>query len=337
MSKHLGLDLGTNSFKLVEATGKDNQRLIRQVGIIANPVGQLITEDLQDQLKIAEAIKKLITESSSSLNKVKVGLPESQVYTRVLTMPVLSQAELASAINWEAEQYIPIPLSEVQIDYTVLFKPGQEAKDTNMKVLLVAAKKNIINQFVNLINETGLELIGLETTILGLTRALSFVKDPPTLIAHLGASSSDFCVTVGGNIIFTHSISIAGTSLTRNIEQALQLTTAQAEQFKRSYGLSKSHLEGKVRDALWPVFESIIAETRKVINSFESVNRGKKIQRMLLSGGTSLLPDLSPELSNALGVKEIIISDPFYGHQIDKKLVLPKEKPVYTIATGLAF
>lgn len=336
MSSTISLDIGTASLKIVELESSGGAWTLKHLGIVPNPVGYLMVQNPEQRNLFIESIKKLVSVSKISKLNVRVGLPESHVYTRVVKMPALSDAELASAIRWEAEQHIPIPLAEVQLDYSVLSRPEKGIKEGTMEVLLVAAKKDVINYFTDILDSTGLELAGMETAILGLVRALTAPEDPPTLLMNIGASSSDFCVTVGGKIFITYSVPTAGISLTRAIVMTLQLSETQAEEYKRAYGLDQTLLESKVRAAMLPVFKSITGEAKKTINAYESLNPGQKINRVIISGGTALLKEITHEITADIGVNEVISSDPFASLKIDGKITIPAERPVYSIAIGLA-
>lgn len=336
MHSTISLDIGTASLKIVELEHGGHNWTVKRLGIIPNPIGHLITQNPEQRNLFIESIKKLVSAAKISKSNIRVGLPESHVYTRVIKMPLLSDNELGSAIRWEAEQQIPIPLAEVQLDYSVLSRPEKGTGEGTMEVLLVAAKKDIINYFTDLLGNAGLELIAMETAILGLVRALTTPDDPPTLFMNLGASSSDFCIATAGKIFLTYSVPIAGISLTRAIVMNLQLSETQAEEYKRAYGLDQTLLEGKVRGAMLPIFKSIVSEAKKTINSYESLNSGQKINRVILSGGTSLLKEITHETAAELGVNEVISSDPFSALKIAEKITLPAERPVYSIAVGLA-
>lgn len=336
MDEILGIDIGASSLKLIALSSQKNTSVLTGVGIVANPIGKVTASSADEKTKLATAVTSLIKNSRTNTKKIRVGLAESQVFTRVIHLPVLSEAELASAIQWEAEQYIPIPLPQVQLDYSVISRPEKGVREGTMEVLLVAAKKTVIGQLVDLMNITSLELVGIEPGLLGVARALSGPKDPPTLIMHMGVSSSDFVAVSEGKIALTYSTPTGGASLTRSIEVELGLSPAQAEQYKRAYGLNPQVIEGKVRTALLPVFKSITTEARKVVNSFESAKRNQKIQRILLSGGTAFLPGISAEIANDLGAGEVIVGNPFTLMSAKGGITIPQEHSVYSVAVGLA-
>lgn len=332
----LGLDLGTTSFKLVELDKTRGGFLLKHVRIAQNPLGVVHTDSRGQQLKLAETIKKMVSESKTKLNRIRINLAENQSFTRVISLPAMSDAELTSAINWEAEEHIPVSLSEVQIDWSVISRPPKGSAGEKMSVLLVAAKKQAINQLVGLIAQTGLELVGIETSLTAAVRSLGYPQDPPTLLIHIGALTGDFAIFQDGGLRLVHSTNIAGTTLTRAVARDLGLAIPQAESYKRTYGLNGSLLEGKVKNSLMPIFESILDEAKKVINSYESGSKGLKIDRALLSGGVGLMPQVVAEAARFLNLSEVQLADPFADCLPDKNVTIPTEKSVYTVAVGLA-
>lgn len=332
----LGLDLGTTSFKLIELAKSRQGFLLKHVGIAANPLGTIQVDNRGQRLRLAETIKKLISETKTKQDRIRINLAENQAFTRIIFMPLMSDAELASAMNWEVEEHIPIPLADVQIDWSVISRPLKGASGEKMAILLIAAKKQAVNQLVGLIAETGLELVGIETTLTAAVRSLVKPADPPTLLIHIGASSSDFAVSYGGDIHLVHSINAAGATLTRAVAGDLGLAIPQAESYKRTYGLNGNLLEGKVKNSLMAVFQSILDEAKKVINSFESGSKGLKIDRALLSGGTALMPEIVASAAQSLNLAEVQLADPLADCLPEKNVTIPAEKPVYTVAVGLA-
>jgi type IV pilus assembly protein PilM len=330
-----GLDLGTTSFKLVELEKTRTGFLLKHIGIAANPLGIVQVDSRDQRLLLAETIKKLFSQSKTKQNRVRINLAENQSFTRIISLPPMSDAELTSAISWEAEEHVPVPLSEVKLDWTVVVRP-RKGIEGNMLVLLVAAKKTAINKLVDLVEEIGLELTGIETTLTSVARSLMRPVDPATIILHLGANTSDFCIYTGGEIRLVHSVGIGGATLTAAMVRDLGLAAPQAENYKRSYGLSGKFFEGKVRDLILPVFNTILDEAKKVINSFESESGKVKVNRVLMSGGTSLMPEAILAAVKRLGVTEVLMADPFGLCKPVGKVVIPAERSIYSSAVGLA-
>lgn len=332
----IGLDLGTSSIKAVSLKKAGKSFQLRGINIAVNPIGRLISENNQEQQKLVSQILSVVKSLQPESNKVRVGLAESQVFTRVISVPVLSEAELASAIRWEAEQHIPIPLAEVQLDYLVLSRPQKGVKEGNMEVLLVAARQDTVGKLVDLMEQVGLEVIGIEPGLLAAARSLNLAADAAVLLANIGASSTDFAVLSEKHLALTYSIPTGGVALTRAIEVEFGLGILQAEEYKRAYGLDEKMLQGKVRNAIISIFRSIISEAKKAINAFESVKKGKKIDSVVLTGGGSLLPAIAGQVAIELGVSEVNLANPFSNLNVKPGIKFPLESPVYTVAVGLA-
>lgn len=339
MSSALGIDIGSSSIKVVELTGKINAPEVTAFGLAVNPVGNLETENDQEKIQIAQAIKKLITDVGVKSKKAWVALPESKVFTRVLEMPNLSDAELASAITWEAEQYLPIPMTEAQLDYQVLSRPGGSDPTGKMKVFLVGAPKGMIEKLLRLLEMVGLEAEALETEVLALQRAMlrqSGTSSGLVMLVHLGASTSDICVVENGVVVLTRSVPTGGVAVSRALASELGLELAQAEQYKRTYWLDARQLQGKVRNTLLPIMGTLFLEMKKMAQMYTGSSQGK-LRQVVLSGGGAYLPEISGDITRELGA-EVVIGNPFAGVKLDERQVkrLGGVGAVFAVAVGLA-
>lgn len=337
MSKVIGLDVGSFSIKVVVLSKKGKGYKLEAIGICLNPLGLLPGEDEASQVKVAEAVKKLLADNKLSGSRAVVALPESKVYTRVVDMPLLSDSELASAIQYEAEQYIPIPVDQVNIDYEVISRPESHSKEQKMQVFLVAAPKNLIEREIAFCMKCGVEVIGLETEMLASARAL--ITEPleadTNLIVHLGASSSSIAVISRGMPVLIHSIDVGGNSLSRSLSLELSLDQVQAEEYKRSYGLDMNQLEGKVAANLKPLIDRLMSEVRKAMQYYNNSARNNQINRVILSGGTSLLPGFVAYAAQLLEV-EVVLGNAFAGIEAGKDVVIPNDTVSFSTAVGLA-
>ena len=332
----IGLDIGTSSLKAVTVRPTSKSFVVRNIAIASNPIGRGLSDSPTEQDKLVAQIKALIKNLQPASNKIRLGLAENQVFTRVISVPVLTEAELSSAIRWEAEQHIPVPISEVQLDYTVLSRPAKGIKAGSMEVLLVAAKHETVSRLADVMSLAGMEVVGIEPGLLASSRYFFSGDGAPFLFAHIGATTSDFAIISENRLNLTYSVPMAGVALTRAIESNLSLEVLQSEEYKRAYGIDPRLMEGKVRDALLPVFSAIMSEAKKAINAFESTKRSKKVQRVVLSGGSALMPGISTETANQLGVSEVILINPFQGLELNPVLKIPIEASVYSVAIGLA-
>lgn len=327
----VALDIGTYSIKGIHAkTGKspDIQRVVE----VFNSTGIALPTDDTSAAKLGELLDAFFNDNDLPKADVRLSLPETVVSTKVIDIPPLSDAELSSAIGWQAEQNIPIPPEELSLEYQVLYRPVK--KDNGlMRVMLVGTRKKMVERYVNMFNEIGIEPSLLETQMISIIRSLQFTPDDPTtLIAHIGSSSMNLSIIYKGELKFVISQMNGGQMLTKALEASIGLDAAQAEQYKRSYGLDGTQFQGKVRDALLPAMNMLLGEIRKSVQFFVNQNPQEVVQRIVLSGGTSLLPGVVQHITNELGV-EVLIASPFAGLNGD----IPENvnHPAMSICMGL--
>lgn len=330
-----GLDIGSYSIKAVQLRKiQDKYQLVALGSAPSTPKG-LASEAESDLTALAETIKKLYQEAKVTTKNVISALPEDQVFTRVITLPRLSEEELISALKWEAEQYVPIPLSEVTLAHQVI---GETTQDTRQKteVLLVAAPNRLIDKLLKVLKTAGLNPISLETEILAMSRSLVAPDSEATLLVDLGARATDIAIVEKGQVVFTRSISTAGEALTRAVAGALGLEAGQAEEYKKAYGVDPGKLEGKVSQAIEPILEVIIKEMEQAIQFYQQ-EKEKTVKRIVLTGGTAILPEVVTLLAKKLTF-ETQIGDPFSRVVKDSLLAkMPKnDLPFYAVAVGLA-
>ncbi|MBP9814659.1 pilus assembly protein PilM, partial [Candidatus Woesebacteria bacterium] len=171
MKSLLGLDIGSHSIKLIEIARSGSTNTLLAAGSIPTPPKALSSPLEGDRQAIAAAIRQLIHDTGAKSSSVALALPESQVFTRVIQVPALSSRELTSAISWEAEQYIPLPLDQVNIDYSVL-RDAKETGTDKMDVLLVACPKTLLEKYLSIIEMAELIPVAAETEIIATSRAL---------------------------------------------------------------------------------------------------------------------------------------------------------------------
>lgn len=335
--KSFGLDIGTTSIKVVQLQPEKDKFKLITFGMTAVPAS-LQSESEADHRAIADAIVKLVANRRIVAKGVVVAIPESVVFSRVIEMPPLTDEELKSAIKWEAEQYIPIPLNEANLDYQVVKSPAKGSQGEKMEVFLVAAPKTLVNKYLNILKMADIQPLALETELISICRALvrNSEEGKHNLVVSIGSLSTDLAITRDSQIIYTRSISTGGNALARAVARELNLEVPQAEEYKRSYGLDEKMLEGKIRKAIEPIFDVVIAEIKKSIK-FSEGKEGIKLSSLLLCGGTAKLPGLVSYLAKALEL-EVQVGDPFANVFLEEKqkTELGDDAPLFTTAVGLA-
>lgn len=346
MPTHFGLDIGTHSVKLIEIDTGGQRPVLTAAAFALTPPKALVSESPEDYQALGTVIKQLHASAKIETNKVVASLPESQVFSRIIELPTTKIEDISSSIRYEAEQYIPIPMSEVRLDYQIVSQGNNGGKT---EVLIVAAPLILINKFLTVQKMADLEPIALETEILATSRTVynaGFTQT--TMVISLGNQATDICIVDNGLVIFTRSISTGGAVLARAVAQELGFELDQAEQYKRTYGLDESQMEGKVVAAIKPVFDIVVDEIRRAMAFFANKKPDKSIQNVIVAGGTAKLPGLTQYLSSSLGIP-VEILNPWNNIDISQNIksidtkdhqtvadYLTNEAPTYTVAVGLA-
>ncbi|MEN8253093.1 MAG: type IV pilus assembly protein PilM [Patescibacteria group bacterium] len=327
----LALDIGNYSIKAV--LGKSAKAIkIEKVIEVLNPLGGTVPNDEAAIQKMSEHLDTFFNDNKLPRTNIRLALPESSVSTKVISIPPLTDSELASAIGWQAEQHIPIPLEELSLEYEVLYRPPRKEKDQNMRVLMIGVRKDVVNRFLNVFLDIGIEPKILETQALSVFRSLQFTpEDPTSLVVHMGASSMDTFVVQQGEISFVFSTLNGGSLLTKSLEQDVGLELKQAEEYKRNYGLDPGQFEGKIRNSLIPTVDVLVGEMLKSIQFFSQQHPQEKIQRLLLSGGGASLPGLVEYITNKLEL-EVLLSAPFSESEGEIPVA---GHPAFTVCMGL--
>lgn len=329
-----GLDIGSTSIKFAQVAREGEKFRLISAGLVAASGPGLLSEAETDHTALATTIKKLHQEAKVNTRKVVIALPEGQIFSRIIEIPPMNEEELSQAIPWEAEQFVPVPLDEVTLDWQVLgqFK-GDEEK---VKVFVVAAPKTLVEKYLKVLEMAGLEVVAVDTEILAMVRSLTSSSSPPTILVDIGARATVLAIVKEGQIILTRSIPTAGEALTRAISTSLSLEMPQAEQYKIAYGLDEKKLEGRVKKALEPVFKVIIEEIKKTLDYWKEKEKDP-IKEIILCGGSANLPEAATILTTLLGI-QVSQANPFRSLIADEKLLsgLRDQVPLFATAVGLA-
>lgn len=332
----LGLDIGSHTIKIVQLEKKDKGFILKASSLVPTPPKGLVSEAKIDLETVGIAIKKLWTDIKVNNRRVNLSLPESQIFSRVIEMPPLNEEEMASAIKWEGEQYIPMPLSEVKIDFAILTPEEKIGKD-KIEVLLVAAPIGLIQKYRSVTEAAGLDLVSLEPEIIAVSRSLVGKSPTPTLLINFGAATTDLSIVRNGFLGFTRSIGTGGEALARAVAREMGFELSQAEEYKRTYGLEEDKLEGKILQAIKPIFDTVVEEIKRALLFDQGKHAEEPIKVISLCGGTAKLPGLITYLTQNLGI-ETQIGNPWTNVEKDIKIYpqIEEEGPVYAVAVGLA-
>lgn len=332
----LGIDIGSRTIKVVELAKESGKWKLISSGVVAhNLVAPEYTRDDKELGLLSETLKKLLKEARVSSREVALALPEPQVFTRTIKFPGLTDQEIASAVKWEAEQYIPIPVQEAVIQHQILGR-SEAGSRSEVRVLLIAAPKVVVEKYTKVAQNAGLNTVLVETQLLAMVAALA--PDTGTaILVDFGAKSTNIAISKDSQLVFARSIPTAGEALTRAVAQSLGMAYEQAEEYKKTYGLSTQQLEGKIKIAINPVLQLVIDEIKKAMHFYEAEEQGEKPASIVISGGSAGMPEIIPLITQSLGL-EVVLANPFLKVSLDPKVarVLTPFAPLYSVAVGLA-
>lgn len=336
----IGLDIGYSSIKAVVLSHNETPPRLISLGHIASPNPGILSESDLDLQVISNSIKSLIEEIDPPSKDVVIALPEQKIFTRVVyDLPYLTDEELSQAIRYAAEEFVPMPIPEVNLYYQIIYRSPKKETNSRTVVFVIAAPKVLIDKYLKVIAEADLKVVAIETEMIAAARALvSFnTYSPTTLLIQMGATNTDYAIVSDGLILLTRSISTGGAALTRAIAQSFNFEMVQAEEYKKVYGLLEDQLEGKLFKTLKPVVDMIANEAKRVILAHETQNRQRPVKRVVLTGGGAHLPGLVSFFTNFLGL-EVQEADPWSAVNMDPAMKnrLASEAAFYSVAVGLA-
>lgn len=336
-NKSIGLDIGATKIKAVSLSRQGNGFVLDGFSVMPTPPKGMLSEAQIDEAEMASVIKKTVDNLKVNSNGVNVALSDNQVYTKVIEMPILSDKELSLAIYWEAERHIPVALSTVTLVWSVLKRPSNPSVGEKMQVLMVGAPINIISKYQKILQMAHLTLNSVETETLSIVRALVTPGLPPIIIVSIGAVNTSLAIIKDGILVLTYSIPTGGNAISRSIEADFGLTPSQGEEYKKTYGFSRSGPGQKVGKSTEPILISILLEIKKALawNS-QKYKNDSIIQQILLSGGTARLPGIDLFFAEKLGI-ETVIANPWKilgGKPLPPEML--NSTSDFTIAIGLA-
>lgn len=331
MPAFFGLDIGSNSVKLIELSGS----VVSAVGIAANPTGRVGLDLVPAELSaLSIVVKNLIDSCKIKSHNVVVGVPEGLVFTRILSFPYMSTPELATAIRWEVEQTIPYPIDKLELSWEVMYKPKEASGGEKMRVYVVAVPSKISAGTVSFLDNIGYEVIRMENEGLSLIRSNLDGKGELeiNMIVDVGFSNSKMMIADANEVYASYVSPVAGLAFTKIISDSFKLPPVQAEEYKRTYGLDGTQLEGKLLASVQPLLSTLVADIKKVSSSYMNSYPERKIERIILNGGGSYLKDLLSILVQQTGL-EVIMGNCFAKKKIKQEY--SSMGAIFGVAMGL--
>jgi type IV pilus assembly protein PilM len=302
----IGVDVGSNAVRLVQLRKTGDKFTLVSFGSAGLPANVSQSDSKLDMQKVAQIVQQLVRSSRVSTKNVVTALPGSAVFSTVIKMPPMSTAELSQAVKYQAEQNIPLKVEDVRIDWQIVRKNNETNESA---VMVVAAPKVKVDRTMELFGMAALDVMYLETTPIATARALSTTTDPLFMIVDIGGSKTELTIVENGVVTHVRTMPSAGYAMTRSIAQNLGLDAVQAEQFKLKFGLSQDKLEGQVLKSMKPILGTITDEIQRSIKFYQE-QYGSNVGRIVLTGGSSRMPELTSYLKSILNI-EVVYGNPW--------------------------
>lgn len=336
----MGLDIGSSSIKLVELNkGKDGFRL-QNLGISPLPPEAIVDGALMDSVSIIDTIRDLISTTKTKRRDVVSSVSGHSVIVKKISLPFMTVAELEESIQWEAERYIPFDINDVHIDFHI-FGSSPENPDL-MDVVLVAAKKDIINDYVSVIMESGLNPVIIDIDSFALENMLSINyeidRDETVAIANVGASITNINIVKSNTSGFTRDIFKGGNQVTEEIQRQLHIDYEEAERIKVG-SKADPPSQSAVQNVLKAASESLAVEIGNSLDFFQSTTTYEKVSKLYLSGGGSKIKDFDIVLQQQIGMPVEVVNPfkrvEYSGKNFDLEY-LREIGPIMAVGVGLA-
>ncbi len=330
-----GLDIGFSSIKVMQLDGQGEARRVVGYGVTPFEPAAVTDGVITDLEKVASVIYKLFDKQlvgDITTKRVAVAVPAARTFTRTLTLPKLSRKDLGEAVRLETEQYVPVPIDELYVDYTVI---GSSEKQ--MELIAVAIPKKIVDSYLSLMQILGLETVVVEPTISAAGRLFVQAErsDIPTVLIDFGSISSDITI-YDKTLIVTGTVPGGGDSFTNAIAQKLKISHDEAHVVKTKYGLGLSKKQKEITESLNPIIDQMMKEIRRMIRYYEErTGTQRKIGQVVTMGGGANMPGLSEHMTNLLRLP-VRMCDPWQHFEFSG-LEPPNavEKTMYVTAAGL--
>jgi type IV pilus assembly protein PilM len=341
----VGLDIGDSSIKVVELKEQGKGRGYQLVRLGWEPLSSeaIVDGQIMDSQLVTETIQRLFQRCKiKSSTPVATALCGHHVIVKRISLPVMSDAELAESIHWEAEQYIPFDIEDVNLDYQIL-EGSSLSGEGNMDVLLAAAKRDKINDYIGVVNQAGLNPQAVDIASFAMQNAFEanyeFESDQVVALVDIGSAVSSISVLHGGSSVYWRDINIGGNQYTDAIQKELNLSADQAEQLKRGEEIDGIPYE-RVQPTLSAVTDDIGTEIQKTLDFFKQISAtDQALDRLFLTGGTAQVVHMKESLAERLGT-QVELFNPFRkippaSKEASAELI-NEMMPTASVAVGLA-
>lgn len=336
----VGLDIGSSSIKVIQLKEDNGVYSLHRFGLVTLEPEMIVDGAIMDSVRCVEVLQKILGDLDITAKDAVISLSGHSVIVKKVSLPQMTEEELEESIKWEAEQYIPFDISDVNMDFKILNTFSGPEGRPQMNVLLAAVKKDKLTEYTSLVIEAGLNpvIVDIDSFALENMYCLNYdVREDETIaLVNIGASITNINVLQGGTFSFTRDVSLGGNKYTESIQKDMGLSYEEAEKAKKG-----EKIEGLDQEALDFIIENIHSEIASEIarsfGYFKTTIGNEKIDKIMLSGGTSKMKDLPAYLQERVEIPVEQVN-PF------RKIAIPEEfdsnyindtAPLAAVAVGL--
>jgi type IV pilus assembly protein PilM len=336
VSEFFGLDLGSSAICAVQLTNNPSTKQLLRYGMTPIDAKTALSDSPADQQKLAEQLKQLLATAQITTKNVAVGIQSDRVFTTVVDIERLPASEMAKTIQYQAESFIPTPLAQSKIDWSVI---GDSPKDPKkVEVLLSSVANKYVETRLDLLESVGLNVVAFEPSNLALVRSM-LPRDAvaPHMVIDIGSKSTDMVITMGGIPRLTRAIPTGAEAIIHAAVQNLNVDEKQAQEFVFKFGLSQQKLEGQVYHAIIGTIDLLMNDIDKSIKFFQGRYNDVKLERIIMTGGASSLPEFPLHIANKFGINVEIGNawrNVSYGPERQNELMAVSNH--FGVAVGLA-
>ncbi len=339
----IGLDIGSSSVKIIQLKEGKHGYMLVNFGMIGLPPETIVDNAIMNSAAVVEVIKELLNSTKIKEKNVVMGLSGHSVIIKKITLPTMSQEQLEEAIHWEAEQYIPFDINDVNMDVTILNPNSTVAGQ--MDVLLVAAKKEMVQDYISIAAEAGLTPVVIDVDVFALQNMfeVNYEMNPgeTIVLCNIGASNTNLNIINNGISLFTRDLTVGGNMITEEIMKGLNISFEEAEALKVG---GQSTLDGdsvipqEVDKIIQSVSDMIANEIQRSIDFYTATTADSSIGRIYLCGGGAKIASIMRILEARLNIPVELIN-PFRNIEIDEKRFdteyIQNIAPLASISVGL--
>jgi type IV pilus assembly protein PilM len=336
----VGLDIGSHSIKVVEFKHHKKRYELKNFGVAQLPPEAIVDGVIMDSSLVAESIRNLFANLKIKNKSVATSVSGHSLIVKKIPLPTMTEDELEEQIQWEAEQYIPFEIDEVNIDFQILGPlPDEEGQ---MGVLLVAVKKDIINDYTAVIAEAGLNVQVVDVDSFAAENLFEVcypeALESTVVIIDIGAGIMNINIVKDGVSIFTRDIMMGGANFTEELQKELGVSYEEAEILKLG-GTSEQAGPEEVSAIMARVTDNVVLEIQRSLDFFSATSAEEELGGVYLAGGSCMVPGLAMAVEEKLGAPVQIIHA-FKGVSVSPKDFDPDYLeamgPVTAVAAGLA-